>query len=188
LRDLIELVLSRTGGHVNSTLELLEALPTDAAVTDVEATIQRLAALHTDLTRRTIQHARTLHRLGGHILQVIAEGKRPYQETPDARSKEIGAAVSALHTAGIIRRQDALRQKNSGHHRPARSLETLVVVLTTVAQFAHHAPTRGRTPRANHDCAPHPHARMRPQKNPPVPHSPIHKHLPLGEHRARRLL
>ncbi len=111
-RDLVKLVLSRTGGHVNSTLELLEVLPTDAAVTDVEAMIQRLAALHTDLTRRTIQHARTLHRLGGHILQVIAEGKRPYQETPDARSKEIGAAVTALHLAGIIRRQDALRQKN----------------------------------------------------------------------------
>jgi hypothetical protein len=81
-------------------------------VAHVETTIQRLAALHTDLTRRTIQHARTLHRLGGHILQAIAEGKRPYQETPDARSKETGAAVSALHTAGIIRRQDALRQKN----------------------------------------------------------------------------
>jgi len=111
-RDLVKLVLSRTGGHVNSTLELLEVLSTDAAVTDVETAIRALAALHTDLTRRTIQHARTLHRLGGHILQVIAEGKRPYQETPDARSKEIGAAVTALHLAGIIRRQDALRQKN----------------------------------------------------------------------------
>lgn len=111
-RDLVKLVLSRTGGHVNSTLELLEVLPTDAAINDVEEAIRALAALHTDLTRRTVQHARTLHRLGGHILQVIAEGKRPYQETPDARSKEIGAAVSALHTAGIIRRQDALRQKN----------------------------------------------------------------------------
>lgn len=111
-QNLVELVLSRTGGHVNSTLELLEALPASAAVTDVEEAIRRLAALHVDLTRRTVQHARTLHRLGGHMLQVIAEGKRPYQETPDARSKEIGAAVSALHVAGIIRRQDALRQKN----------------------------------------------------------------------------
>jgi hypothetical protein len=109
-QDLVKLVLSRTGGHVNSTLELLRALP--AAATDVEEAIRRLATLHTDLSRRTVQHARTLHRLGGHILQVIAEGKRPYQETPDARSKEIGAAVSALHLAGIIRRQDALRQKN----------------------------------------------------------------------------
>jgi hypothetical protein len=111
-QDLVKLVLSRTSGHVNGTLELLEALPIDAAVTDVEEATRALAALHTDLTRRTIQHARTLHRLGGHILQVIAEGKRPYQETPDARSKEIGAAVSALHIAGIIRRLDALRQKN----------------------------------------------------------------------------
>jgi len=111
-RDLIEIVLSRTGGHVNSTLELLEALPTVADSADVEQTTRRLAARHTDLTRRTFQHARTLHRLGGHILQAIAEGKRPYQETPDARSKEIGAAVTALHLAGIIRRQDALRQKH----------------------------------------------------------------------------
>jgi hypothetical protein len=111
-RDLVDLVLSRTSGHVNSTLELLEMLPTDSTVTDVEEAIRRLATQHTDLTRRTIQHARTLHRLGGHMLRVIAEGKRPYQETPDARSKEIGAAVTALHLAGIIRRQDALRQKN----------------------------------------------------------------------------
>jgi hypothetical protein len=59
-----------------------------------------------------IPAARTLHRLGGHILQVIAAGNRPYQETPDARSKEIGAAVGALHAAGIVRRKDALRQKN----------------------------------------------------------------------------
>lgn len=111
-QNLVKLVIGRTGGHVNSTLELLEIIPIDATITNVEEAVRTLAALHTDLTRRTVQHARTLHRLGGHILQVIAEGKRPYQETSDARSKEIGAAISALHTAGIIRRQDALRQKN----------------------------------------------------------------------------
>ncbi len=109
---LVKLVLSRTGAHVNSTLELLESLPADASPADVEQTIRRLAALHADLARRTLQHARTLHRLGGHILQVVAAGNRPYQETPDARSKEIGAAVGALHAAGIVRRKDALRQKN----------------------------------------------------------------------------
>ena len=111
-QDLVKLVLNRTGGHVNSTLELLEALLATATTAEVEHAIRHLAALHTDLTRRTVQHARTLHRLGGHILHAIAEGKRPYQATPDARSKEIGAAVGALHLAGVIRRQDALRQKN----------------------------------------------------------------------------
>jgi hypothetical protein len=111
-QDLVKLVLSRTSGHVNSTLELLDALPSHATDADAQEAVRLLAAQHIDLTRRTVQHARTLHRLGSHILMVIAEGKRPYQETPDARSKEIGAAVSALHTAGIIRRKDPLRQQN----------------------------------------------------------------------------
>ncbi len=52
---------------------------------------------------RAILHARTLHRLGGRVLEQIAQGAGPYEDAPsDQRRKEIHRAVTRLHEGGLI--------------------------------------------------------------------------------------
>jgi len=52
---------------------------------------------------RTMQHARSLHRLGGRIVTQIAEGRGPYTDAQGPSAvKEIHRAVRRLHEAGII--------------------------------------------------------------------------------------
>ncbi|MFL5846263.1 MAG: hypothetical protein ACJ762_16365 [Solirubrobacteraceae bacterium] len=52
---------------------------------------------------RAVQHARSLHRLGGRVLELIAIGIGPYEDAQtDARRKEIYRAVTRLHEGGLI--------------------------------------------------------------------------------------
>lgn len=102
----VEAVVSRTGGHPRATLELLSALPDSysSTPTAIDATIARIADRHADLTRRYMQHARSVHRLGGHLLLAIAQGSGPYEATPEIDGSEVSHAMTRLHLNGLVRR------------------------------------------------------------------------------------
>lgn len=55
-------------------------------------------------TARAVQHARTLHRLGGRLFEQIARGIGPYQDLGGVPPKEINKVVRRLHEAGLITR------------------------------------------------------------------------------------
>jgi hypothetical protein len=72
----------------------------------VHAAASDVAGDHTALADRTLQHARSLHRLGGHLVLATAMRRGPYEATPDAPSKDVSTAMRNLHMAGIVRRPD----------------------------------------------------------------------------------
>jgi hypothetical protein len=93
-----------TAGHPQSmllALALSVELP-DHARTPLELW-QLMLSLDAGHVARAMQHARTLHRLGGDIFEAIARGTRPYE---GARTKseqmERQRGVKRLHEAGLI--------------------------------------------------------------------------------------
>ncbi len=102
----VEAVVSRTGGHPRATLELLSALrgSYSSKPTAIDAVIAHVADRHVDLTRRYMQHARSVHRLGGHLLLAIAQGSGPYEATPEIDGSEVSQAMTRLHLNGLVRR------------------------------------------------------------------------------------
>lgn len=66
-------------------------------------------AAHDDgVAARAVQHARSLHRLGGQVLVQVARGQRPYASTQrgTASTQEISKVLARLRLAGLIRRTD----------------------------------------------------------------------------------
>lgn len=63
---------------------------------------QLMLSLDDGLTARAVQHARTLHRLGGRLLQQVAAGVGPYQDPQGVSIQDIHRAVRRLHAAGLI--------------------------------------------------------------------------------------
>jgi hypothetical protein len=121
-------VLAYTGGHPSSTLEVLDELRVlttsgrGHAVADlsdgyserragslVEHAILNVSQRHGDLARRATEHARTVHRLGGHLLTAVAMGQGPYQATPEIAGSEVAKAMVRLHLNGLVRRTGAQR-------------------------------------------------------------------------------
>jgi DNA-binding CsgD family transcriptional regulator len=101
-----EAVYARTAGHPRASIEVLTELarlPLKERP-PVDATIAAIADRHVDLTRRSVQHARAVHRLGGHLLQAIAQGFGPYQATREIGAGEISDAMTRLHLNGLVRR------------------------------------------------------------------------------------
>jgi len=101
---LCQLAHARTGGHPRATIELLQEIPADSATRDPDSLMGRLAERHSDLARRYVQHARSVHRLGAHLLLAIAQGLGPYGATPEIAASEIAPAMTRLHLNGLIRR------------------------------------------------------------------------------------
>lgn len=95
-------ILEYTDGHTASTLGLLDQVRQPKSV---RASALEQVGEHGALADRTLQHARSIHRLGGHLVVAIANGQGPYEATPDANSKDISSAMRQLHTAGIVRRR-----------------------------------------------------------------------------------
>jgi DNA-binding NarL/FixJ family response regulator len=102
--DTTELVHARTGGHPRATIELLQELLDTPVAHDPVSLISRVAERHTDLARRYVQHARSVHRLGAHLLLAIAQGYGPYEATPEIGASEIAPAMTRLHLNGLVRR------------------------------------------------------------------------------------
>ena len=105
--ELVAEVMRYTAGHVASTLAVLERHRPSRRV---HATVSELADDHRTLADRTLQHARSVHRLGGHLVRATAAGAGPYEASPDARSKEVSTAMRQLHLAGIVRRPSDVHQ------------------------------------------------------------------------------
>ena len=51
-----------------------------------------------------MQHARSVHRLGAHLLLAIVQGHGPYEATPEIAASEIAPAMTRLHLNGLVRR------------------------------------------------------------------------------------
>jgi hypothetical protein len=122
-----ERVVAHTVGHPASTIEVLaelRALTGGRGRTDpdlpkgyseqraaslVEYAIVTVTERHYDLARRAIEHARTVHRLGGHLLAAIARGEGPYQATPEIPGSEVAKAMVRLHLNGLVRPRQSQR-------------------------------------------------------------------------------
>jgi hypothetical protein len=114
-------VVAHTGGHPSSTMEVLaelRTLTTDPgqilpdlptgyserrAASLVEYAIVTVSERHVDLARRSIEHARSVHRLGSHLLAAVAHGEGPYQATPEIPGSEVAKAMVRLHLNGLVR-------------------------------------------------------------------------------------
>lgn len=103
-------VIAATRGHPAATHELVvemitgepsEATPSRPGVA-VQTAVGRLAARHASLAGRYLQHARSLHRLGGHLLQVVARGDGPYTGSPNIDPTQIADAMKRLDLAGVV--------------------------------------------------------------------------------------
>lgn len=115
-------VLRQTDGHPSSTVEILDEIralttpPRGSAAPDrpdgfsprraaaiVEQAIFTVSGRHADLARRAVEHARSLHRLGGHLLTAVARGQGPYEATQEIAGSEVAKAMVRLHLNGLVR-------------------------------------------------------------------------------------
>jgi DNA-binding CsgD family transcriptional regulator len=136
---LCRLVHARTHGHPRATVELLEELQRkDQRLSDIDSLIGAMAERHSDLARRYIQHARSVHRLGAHLLLAIVQGLGPYEATPEIAASEIAPAMTRLHLNGLVRRTGP-REWASADPRVAWALGASRSYELT--QAAHHGPS-----------------------------------------------
>jgi hypothetical protein len=73
-----------------------------------EDVLGELAAHDDGLAARAVQHARSLHRLGGQVLVQVARAQRPYgvAQRGSATPQEISKVLNRLRLAGLLRRSD----------------------------------------------------------------------------------
>jgi hypothetical protein len=116
-----------TGGHPSSTVEVLleirrVTVGDDSRIPDVprgnpdrrmasviEYAIATVSDRHVDLARRSIEHARSVHRLGSHLLVAVARGDGPYEATPEVPGSEVAKAMVRLHLNGLVRPRGSQR-------------------------------------------------------------------------------
>lgn len=97
--ELVEL----TGGHPETMLLALLELPEKRS--SPEEVLRQLGSAAGALAARSMQHARTLHRLGGQLLIQVAYGSRPYAlaQRGSSPQQEITKVLRRLREAGLIR-------------------------------------------------------------------------------------
>jgi len=108
-------LVAATGGHLATMqLALLEVAGTSRSGLRADDVLRDLAARDDGLAARAMQHARTLHRLGGQVLSQIARGERPYGalQRGGASNQEIRKVLNRLRLAGLLRRSDGWRIVN----------------------------------------------------------------------------
>jgi DNA-binding CsgD family transcriptional regulator len=106
--------LAATRGHPAATHELVtEMLDGEPPVPGhkrrgvaLDTAIGRIASRHVALAGRFLQHAFSLHRLGGHLVHAIARGEGPYTGSPNIDPSLVGEAVRRLDLAGLIAKPD----------------------------------------------------------------------------------
>jgi hypothetical protein len=97
-----------TNGHPGTMLlGLLHVAESRRDRLGPEAVLRELATRDDGLAARAMQHARTLHRLGGQVLEQIAYGERPYAvaQRGSASPQEIRKVLNRLRLAGLLRRR-----------------------------------------------------------------------------------
>jgi len=98
LRDLLD-------GHPATMLLALIEIADGEGIRHPYEVVRDLASSDAGLTGRTMQHARSLHRLGGQVLTQIALGEKPYAATQRGRAtqQEITKVLGRLRLAGLLR-------------------------------------------------------------------------------------
>jgi hypothetical protein len=97
-----------TGGHPETMLlALLDQTTADPSRSAFEV-VRKLASTSGGLTARAVEHARSLHRLGGQVLIQVANGQGPYSVAQRGQSppQEIRKVLGRLQLAGLIRHDD----------------------------------------------------------------------------------
>jgi hypothetical protein len=99
-----------TAGHVRTMLLALNAIATENAAgrhPRPEDLLWQLAAHDDGLASRAIEHARSLHRLGGHVLTQAALGQRPYAapQRGATTTQDLSKALKRLRLAGLLRHE-----------------------------------------------------------------------------------
>lgn len=97
-----------TAGHPRTMLLALAAIAGEQAPLPAEQVLAALAARDDGLTTRTMEHARSLHRLGGQVLMQAALGQRPYASAQRGATttQELSKALKRLRLAGLLRHED----------------------------------------------------------------------------------
>jgi hypothetical protein len=96
-----------TCGHPRTMMLALTSIADDRAPGDAEELLRALAARDDGLALRSMEHARSLHRLGGQVLTQAALGQRPYAgaQRGTAASQDLSKALTRLRLAGLIRHE-----------------------------------------------------------------------------------
>lgn len=97
-----------TGGHPRTMLLAMAAIADEEAPVSAEEVLEALAANDDGLAARAMEHARSLHRLGGQVLTQAALGQRPYAtaQRGATTTQELSKALKRLRLAGLLRHED----------------------------------------------------------------------------------
>ncbi|HEX3735390.1 MAG TPA: hypothetical protein VHU86_09595 [Solirubrobacterales bacterium] len=95
-------------GHPETMLLALLEMTPDKPKQSPEAVVRQLASAAGALSARAMQHARTLHRLGGQVLVQVAFGAQVYgaPQRGSSPQQEITKVLGRLRQAGLVRRDD----------------------------------------------------------------------------------
>lgn len=102
-------LFARTGGHPETMLVgLVELSVGEWGDWNVDRLLRFLASSSGPQTARALQHACSLHRLGGQVLEQIASGRGPYAAAQRGGSspQEIRKVLGRLQQAGLIRHDE----------------------------------------------------------------------------------
>lgn len=96
-----------TGGHPETMLAVL-AMSSEGERRSADQLLLDLASAAADLAGRAMQHASSLHRLGGQVLEQIARGEAPYaaSQRGETSPQEIRKVLGRLQLAGLIRHDE----------------------------------------------------------------------------------
>jgi hypothetical protein len=97
-----------TGGHPETMLIALLELLGDAEARGADELLREMASTSAALAARAMQHARSLHRLGGQVLLQVAMGQGPYAAAQRGKSppQEIRKVLGRLQLAGLLRHDE----------------------------------------------------------------------------------
>lgn len=112
--DCAEELARLTAGHPRTMLLALSAIAGERAPAPAKQVLETLAGHDDGLAARAMEHARSLHRLGGQVLTQAALGQRPYAtaQRGATTTQELSKALKRLRLAGLLRHEDRWRVVN----------------------------------------------------------------------------
>ncbi|MFZ2050540.1 MAG: hypothetical protein WAU69_06360 [Solirubrobacteraceae bacterium] len=112
--DLVAELADLTAGHPRTMLLALVSIADQQAPPPAQQVLLALAERDDGLEARAMEHARSLHRLGGQALTQAALGQRPYAtaQRGATTTQELSKALKRLRLAGLLRHEDSWRVVN----------------------------------------------------------------------------
>ncbi|HEV7942214.1 MAG TPA: hypothetical protein VGP17_05370 [Solirubrobacteraceae bacterium] len=111
---LVAELVDMTAGHPRTMLLALASVAGQPAPPPAQEVLLALAEHDDGLAARAMEHARSLHRLGGQALTQAALGQRPYAtaQRGTTTTQELSKALKRLRLAGLLRHEDSWRVVN----------------------------------------------------------------------------